>query len=101
MVARIYSPAKSPMQSGQARLGVWILQFEPEQAKMIDPLMGYTSSTDMKTQIQLQFDTCQAAIDYARNAGLAYRVEAEHKAKRRRVAYSDNFKYDRLQPWTH
>jgi len=101
MVARIYSPAKSPMQSGQARLGVWVLQFEPEQAKMIDPLMGYTSTTDMKGQIRLQFDSCEAAIAYARAAGLAYRVEHANQPKRRRVAYSDNFKSDRFQPWTH
>jgi len=101
MVARIYSPAKSPMQSGRARVGAWILQFEPEQAKMIDPLMGYTSSTDMRGQICLRFDTCEAAIAYARKAGLAYRVESAHQPKRRRVAYADNFKSDRFQPWTH
>jgi len=101
MVARIYSPAKSPMQSGQARTGIWVLQFEPEQAKVIDPLMGYTSSMDMKSQIQLQFDTLEMAIAYARKHGLAFRVEAAHKPKRRQVAYADNFKSDRFQPWTH
>jgi len=101
MVARIYSPAKSPMQSGQARVGLWILQFEPEQARMIDPLMGYTSSADMNSQVCLQFDTVEAAIAYANKAGLAYRVEAAHHPKRRRVAYADNFKFDRSQPWTH
>jgi len=101
MVARIYSPAKSSMQSGQARVGVWLLQFEPEQAKMIDPLMGYTSTTDMKGQIRLQFDTCDAAVAYARKAGLAYRIERIQKPKRRQVAYADNFKSDRFQPWTH
>jgi len=101
MVARIYSPAKSTMQSGQARTGIWVLQFEPDQAKMIDSLMGYTSSTDMKSQIHLQFDSCDAAVAYARKAGLAYRIEAAHQSKRRRVAYTDNFKADRLQPWTH
>jgi len=101
MVARIYSPAKSPMQSGQARTNIWVLQFEPEQAKTIDPLMGYTSSRDMKSQINLQFDTCDEAVAYARKYGIAYRIETSHKPKRRRVAYADNFKSDRFQPWTH
>ena len=47
MAARIYSPAKTAMQSGKAKTGHWMLEFDPAAPRRIDPLMGYTSSTDM------------------------------------------------------
>ena len=57
MSARIFSPAKTAMQSGKAKTGNWVLEYEPEKARKIDPLMGYTTSGDMKSQIKLVFDT--------------------------------------------
>ena len=49
MVARIYKPAKTAMQSGVARTKRWILEYAPENARQIDPLMGWTSSDDTQT----------------------------------------------------
>ena len=57
MSARIFSPAKTAMQSGKAKTGHWVLEFDPESRKKIDPLMGYTTSGDMRSQIRLTFDT--------------------------------------------
>ncbi|MGN6514354.1 MAG: NADH dehydrogenase ubiquinone Fe-S protein 4, partial [Rhizomicrobium sp.] len=62
MRARIYRPAKNAMQSGKARTKAWLLEFEPESAKRPDPLMGWTSSQDMRQQVQLEFDTAEEAI---------------------------------------
>ncbi|MEA2948136.1 MAG: hypothetical protein QOI40_3466, partial [Alphaproteobacteria bacterium] len=45
------------MQSGQAKTKEWVLDYEPEQPREIDPLMGWTSSGDMRQQVQLRFDT--------------------------------------------
>jgi len=101
MVARIYSPAKTAMQSGMANTGFWILQYEPESARMIDPLMGYTSSTDMNGQIMIRFDTKEEAVAFAVRHNIICWVEEPHKPKRRRISYSDNFRADRKQPWTH
>jgi len=101
MSARIYSPTKTAMQSGKARTGYWLLEFDREQPRRIEPLMGYTSSSDMRTQVRLRFDTREAAIAYAEKQGIGYRVEEPHDPKRRRQAYSDNFRYDRRTPWTH
>ena len=101
MSARIYSPAKTATQSGQAKTGVWHLEFDPAAPRKVEPLMGYTSSSDMLSQVRLKFESKQAAVAYAEKHGLAYRVEEPHQAKRRRVSYSDNFKFDRKQPWTH
>ncbi|MCB1427192.1 MAG: ETC complex I subunit [Zhengella sp.] len=101
MSARIYSPAKTAMQSGKAKTGRWILEFEPEAPRKIDPLMGYTTSSDMKSQIRLSFETKEEAIAYAEKNGIAYSVREPKEAKRRQISYSDNFRYDRKTPWTH
>ena len=101
MSARIYRPAKTAMQSGKAKTCDWVLDFEPEIPRAIDPLMGYTSSSDMRQQIRLTFETKEEAVAYAERNGLAYRVVEPNDLKRRRIAYADNFRYDRRQPWTH
>ncbi len=101
MTARIYSPARNAMQSGNAKTGYWLLEFEPETPKKIDPLMGYTSSSDMRGQVRLSFATLDEAVAYAQKNGIAYRVEMPKEAERRAISYSDNFRYDRKIPWTH
>ena len=52
MVARIYKPAKTAMQSGTAKTKDWVLDYEPEQPRAVEPLMGWTSSGDMRQQVQ-------------------------------------------------
>lgn len=88
------------MQSGQAK-DKWLLEYEPEAPRHIEPLMGWTSSTDMKSQIKLRFDSKEEAIDYAQRAGIPYRVEEPKPASRKIISYSDNFKSNRATPWTH
>jgi hypothetical protein len=101
MSARIFSPAKTAMQSGKAKTGHWVLEFDPAQPKTIDPLMGYTSSGDMRSQIRLTFETREEAVAYAERHGIAYRVQDPKEAKRRQISYAENFRYDRKIPWTH
>jgi hypothetical protein len=100
MTARIYLPTRNAMQSGQAK-DKWLLEYEPEAPRRIEPLMGWTSSTDMKSQIKLRFDTKQEAIAYAQRNGIAYRVEEPKLSIRKTVSYSDNFKTNRAVPWSH
>ena len=101
MLARIYKPAKSAMQSGMARSKEWVLEFEPEQAKNIEPLMGWTSSEDMKGQLHLSFDTKEEAVAYAERNAIPYQV-FEPKPRRATIkAYADNFKFTRKGLWTH
>ncbi|MCY0147029.1 ETC complex I subunit [Hoeflea sp. G2-23] len=101
MSAKIYRPAKTAMQSGKANTQHWVLEFDQEIPRSIDPLMGYTSSRDMKSQIRMSFETREAAVAYAMRNDIAFRVIEPKESKRRRVVYSDNFKFDRRQPWTH
>lgn len=101
MSARIYSPAKTAMQSGKAKTGYWVLDFDPEKPRKIDPLMGYTTSSDMKSQVRLTFDSKEEAIAYAEKHGIVFRVQEPKEAKRRQISYAENFRYDRKTPWTH
>lgn len=101
MVARIYSPTKTAMQSGKAKLGIWVLEFEPKNAKMVEPLMGYTSTTDMLSTVHLRFDTKEEAIAFANKKGIAYSIEEPNQETRRKISYSDNFSSNRQQAWTH
>ncbi len=101
MTARIFRPSRTATQSGEAKARRWVLEFEPAAPRQIDPLMGWTSSSDMKSQIRLHFATKEEAIAYAEKQGLSYRVE-EPKAERRKIlAYSDNFRSNRVGLWTH
>lgn len=101
MRARIHSPARSAMQSGQARSDSWELEFEVDDRREIEPLMGWTSSSDTRRQVRLSFETKEAAVAYAEAAGIPYVVFEPKVAKRRRMAYSDNFRHDRVGQWTH
>jgi hypothetical protein len=101
MSAKIYRPAKTAMQSGKAKTHLWVLEYDQEQARVIDPVMGYTGSGDMNQQVRLSFETREAAEDYAKRNGIAYRVIEPKESTRKQVAYSDNFRFARKQPWTH
>ncbi|MBV8472947.1 MAG: ETC complex I subunit [Hyphomicrobiales bacterium] len=100
MTARIYLPARNAMQSGQAK-DKWILEYAPETPREIEPLMGWTSSNDMKSQVKLRFETKEEAIAYATRNGVAYRLEEPKLAQRKTVSYSDNFRPNRVIPWSH
>ena len=101
MIARIYKPAKTAMQSGKANTREWALDFEPEQPRTVEPLMGWTSSADMLQEVRLRFDTKEEAIAYCERHGIEYRVLGSNDPKRRVIAYADNFAYDRREAWTH
>ncbi|MBI1365950.1 MAG: ETC complex I subunit [Alphaproteobacteria bacterium] len=102
MLARIYKPAKTAMQSGVANTRVWLLDFEAEAARRIDPVMGWTSGSDMDaSELRLTFETKEAAIAFAEKHGIPYQVFDAPPARPVVKAYSDNFAYRRRKPWTH
>ena len=89
------------MQSGKGKSKNWVLLHVRQSGRGIDPLMGYSSSSDMQAQVRLTFDTKEEAETYARRQGLAYRIEAPHDAEVKRSVYTDNFQSGRKTPWTH
>ncbi len=101
MLARIYRPARNAMQSGKAKTRDWILEFEPASARSPDPLMGWTSSSDMDGQIRLSFDTRDEAVIYAQRHGIPFQLFEPRDPRRVIKAYADNFATTRVEPWTH
>ncbi|MBB3166526.1 ETC complex I subunit [Rhizobium sp. 25PS6] len=99
-VARIFKPSRSVMTSGTPRTKGWQLVFERRSAPFIEPLMGYTGSTDTLPQVELEFPTLESAIRYAERQGLTYRVQrrvnkpaAKQRTRRRTYrphAFSDS-----------
>ena len=103
MRARIYQPARNAMQSGTAKTKTWILEFAPDSSREIDPLMGWTSSGDMQSQVKLRFDSKEAAVEYAAEHGIDAVVQDPKKRKPniRPMGYGENFATNRRTVWTH
>ena len=103
MSARIYQPARNAMQSGTGKTRHWVLEFVSDSAREVDPLMGWTSSSDTQAQVRLRFDTKEAVLDYAKAHGIDAVVQDPHKRKQniRPGGYGDNFATSRRQVWTH
>ncbi len=103
MRARIYKPAKTAMSSGTAKTKHWVLEHVNETAREVDPLMGWTSSDDTQAQVKLDFDTKEAALDYAKEHGIDAVVQ-EPKSRSvniRAGGYAENFATNRRGAWTH
>lgn len=103
MRARIYQPAKTAMSSGRAKTKHWVLEFAPASARSVDPLMGWTSSSDTQAQVRMSFETVQAAKDYAAHHGIDAVVQEPNKrrANIRAGGYGENFATGRRGAWTH
>lgn len=101
MTARIYKPSKTAMQSGAGNTKNWVLDFEPEAPRQVEPLMGWTSSGDMRQQLRLRFDSKEEAIAYCQRHGIAYQASDVPPVKRRTISYADNFSFKRRDAWTH
>ena len=101
MLARIFRPAKSAMQSGKAKTQVWVLEFEPASIRAPDPLMGWQQTRDTDGQIRLKFETREEAVAYADRHGIAFQLVEPKAAPLIIKAYADNFAPGRKQPWTH
>jgi hypothetical protein len=102
MLARIFRPARTATQSGTAKTKQWVLDYAPAAPRKIEPLMGWTSSTDMLSQVRLTFPTKEEAVAYAERHGIPYRVEEpKPDPVRKGLSYSDNFRSTRIGQWTH
>lgn len=89
--ARIYQQTKNAMQSGRARTGTWVLEYEPAEPKRADPLTGWAGSGDTRGQVSLSFPTLEAAKAYAEREGLTAHVVPGAGRTLKLQAYADNF----------
>ncbi len=78
-----------------------MLDFQSTHPRVIDALTGNTRNSDTRTQLEMKFESKEAAVSYAKANNIPYRVIDRPKSKRISRSYSENFDYDRKLPWTH
>jgi hypothetical protein len=89
--ARIYRPSSNAMQSARRMLAGWVLEFEPADRQVADPLMGWIGSGDMDREVKLHFTSKEQAIAYAEAHEIAYVVIEPHKRSLKPKSYAENF----------
>ena len=63
--AKIYIPTKNSMQSGLGKGDKWVIRFVTENTG-INPLMGWETSSNMLSELNLEFSTKDLAVEYAK-----------------------------------
>ena len=90
--ARITEFERKTTQSGKANAGLWLLEFERQEALRPDPLTGWNGSGDTRPQVRMTFASKEAAIAYCDRHGLAYHVLPAAPVRLKLQAYADNFR---------
>ena len=91
-IARISELERRTTQSGKAKAGKWLLEFERQEPQRPDPLTGWNGSGDTNTQVRITFRTRDEAIAYAERHGIAFHVVPATPVKLKIQAYADNFR---------
>ena len=92
MSARIFQRPKNAMQSGRGRRDEWVLEFQSNEPRKADPLMGWAGSGDTQAQVQLTFPTLEAARAYADKKGIATTYIPTPPKTLKLQAYADNIR---------
>ena len=69
--AKIYKPSKTAMQSGLKKFDKWIIEFITEDPGK-NPLMGWESSSDTYSELNLEFKSKDLAIEYAKKNNILF-----------------------------
>ena len=78
------------MQSGLGKSDKWVLEFETENPG-INPLMGWDSSSNTLSELNLEFSTKELAIKYAKKNKIVFEIIEPQKRKTIKKSYADNF----------
>ena len=78
------------MQSGLGKTDKWIFKFETENAG-VNPLMGWETSSNTLSELNLEFPSKELAIDYAKKNKIDFEIIEPKKRKTVKKSYADNF----------
>ena len=78
------------MQSGVKKYNKWIIEFLTEKPG-INPLMGWESTTDTYSEIKLEFNNKESALEYAKKNKITYELIEPNIRKIIKKSYADNF----------
>lgn len=95
--ARIYIPCKTAMQSGKRKQKNWVLEYCPACEKPLDPLMGWTMSSDTPRQVRIEFSSQKEAEAFAKAQNISYEIIQPQSRKIAPKSYGDNFSPDRIR----
>ena len=88
--AKIYIHTKNSMQSGLGKADKWLIKFETKNSG-INPLMGWETSLDTISELNLEFSTKDLAIEYAKKNKIDFEIIEPQKRKTIKKSYADNF----------
>ena len=78
------------MQSGKAKTKYWILEHLDDKTG-INPLMGWESSSNTLSELNLEFSTKEDAIKYAKKNNVNFEIIEPKGRKIIKKSYTDNF----------
>ena len=78
------------MQSGQGKSYKWILEFETNDPTT-NPLMGWESSDDTLSELNLEFPSKELALEYAKRNKIDVEIKEPKRRKIVKKSYEDNF----------
>ena len=88
--AKIYKPSKTAMQSSTKKFEKWVIEFITDKPGT-NPLMGWESSTDTYSELNLKFQSKELAIEYAKKNKIDYELIEPKTRKVNKKSYADNF----------
>ena len=78
------------MQSGLGKTDKWIMDFETKDPTT-NPLMGWESSNDTLSELDLEFSSKELALEYAKKNKIELEIIEPKKRKIVKKSYADNF----------
>mmetsp|Transcript_6001 Transcript_6001/g.18069 ORF Transcript_6001/g.18069 Transcript_6001/m.18069 type:complete len:193 (-) Transcript_6001:163-741(-) len=100
----IFRPARSTTQQGRGtKLQKWHLKFVKKDAhsdRWTNPLMGWTSTADPLSNLDVSFATQKAAIEFAERNGFTYTVE-DRPPEKENVRSFQAFGKSMVHQWRH
>jgi len=91
---RIFVPSKNAMQSGSHLTHTWMIEFETRE-RWENSLMGWSSSGDPLSNMQVRFTTREAAIAFVEKNGWKYLIEEPKYRKPKVKSYGANFAWNK------
>ncbi|XP_054731258.1 NADH dehydrogenase [ubiquinone] iron-sulfur protein 4, mitochondrial [Anastrepha obliqua] len=92
---RIHIPPKNAMQSGSDNVNHWQIEFDNRE-RWENPLMGWTSTGDPLSNLQVDFGSKEEAIEHCERNGWRWFIDTDDEPKPGRVKnYGLNFHWNR------
>lgn len=91
---RIFQPAKNAMQSGTNNIHHWRIDFDTRE-RWENPLMGWTSTGDPLSNVQVNFASVSAAIEHCEKMGWKYYIQKPNMAAPKQRSYGSNFAWNK------